>query len=216
MSSKMKLKEKFSSFNKNSKLSEDIKEQINKLPTNEEVTHEILSALGNNHTKIVLDKDIKDSYYVYLNDTIYLSDRDKVKENPSRIMLISHESRHSVQSKILQKLNFLLSNIEIIVFIINVVLLFLKRFTIVNIYSYISIVIVSLVPRMILEFDAVINSIKIAKEYLKKKLEKSSFEKIINIYKFKLKLLMPFFVINLISQKVIRLLILIIAYHFIN
>ena len=92
----------------------------------------------------------------------------------------------------------------------------MKRFTIVNIYSYISIVIVSLVPRMILEFDAVINSIKIAKEYLKKKLEKSSFEKIINIYKFKLKLLMPFFVINLISQKVIRLLILIIAYHFIN
>ena len=45
-----------------------------KIPQNKEVAQEILYIVGNNTTKIEQDKDIKNSYYVYLKDTIYLAD----------------------------------------------------------------------------------------------------------------------------------------------
>ncbi|MDO4282156.1 MAG: hypothetical protein Q4D02_00835 [Clostridia bacterium] len=206
----MKVKEKFSSFNKNSVLSQKINEQIRKLPINEEVTHEILEKLDNHKTKIVLDSDIKNSYYVYLNDTIYLSNREKVIKDSSRIVLIAHEARHSVQSKILQKLNFILSNIELIIFCINIILWLLKKVSYINIYLYILVVIISAILRMILEFDAVIGSIKIAKEYLQDKVDNKNMEFIMSIYQFKIKCLMPLFVINLLWSKVIRLIVLVI------
>lgn len=210
----MNLKEKFSTFNKKSKISKKLSDEISKLPANEELTKQILDMLDNKHTKVVLDDDIKNSYYVYLNDTIYLSNREKVKNNSSRVVLIAHEVRHSIQSKILQILNFIISNIELIVFVLNIILFMFKKFSMTNILIYLGIVIISIIPRMILEFDAVINSIKITKDYLKQKISKDRLEEIISIYKFKINILMPVFIFNLIFGKIIRLIILIVANHF--
>ena len=66
----MNFKEKFSSFDKKSKVFKELEESISKLPANEIIASEILKTLENNHTKIVLDEDIKNSYYVYLNDIL--------------------------------------------------------------------------------------------------------------------------------------------------
>lgn len=208
----MNLKEKFESFNKNSNISKEIKEKISKLPTNEEITREILNDLKNNHTKIVLDEDIKNSYYVYLNDTIYLSNRKKVIEDSSRVILIAHEAKHSMQSKLLQKINFIISNLELAVFVINVILLVIKIFSIINIYTYMIIVMLSIIPRMILEIDAVKSSITISKDYLKNKISMKDLDKLMGIYKFKVRTLIPLFIINLIFGKVIRMLLIFIFY----
>lgn len=208
----MNLKEKISSLNKKSDVSKEIKKEISKLPTNEEMTKEILEMLGNKHTKIVLDEDIKNSYYVYLNDTIYLSNKQSVIEDSSRVMLISHEARHSVQSKILQILNFLFSNLELIAFVINIVLFALKKYSIANIYPYLIIFVLSVLFRFILEIDAVVSSVKISRKYLIEKINKDTLNKIIEIYSFKAKALIPLFLINLYLKKVIRLALLIVIY----
>lgn len=210
----MNLKEKFSTFNEKSEISQKLSDEISKLPANEELTKQILSMLNNEHTKLVLDEDIKNSYYVYLNDTIYLSNREKVQNNSSRVVLTAHEVRHSIQSKVLQVMNFAFSNIELIAFIINVILFFFKKFSMINILVYLGIVIISIIPRMILEFDAVINSIRITKNYLKGKIIKEKLDEIISIYKFKINVLMPVFIFNLIFGKIIRLILLLIAYYF--
>lgn len=210
----MNLKEKFSTFNEKSEISQKLSDEISKLPANEELTKQILSMLKNEHTKLVLDEDIKNSYYVYLNDTIYLSNREKVQNNSSRVVLTAHEVRHSIQSKVLQVMNFAFSNIELIAFIINVILFFFKKFSMINILVYLGIVIISIIPRMILEFDAVINSIRITKNYLKGKIIKEKLDEIISIYKFKINVLMPVFIFNLIFGKIIRLILLIIAYYY--
>lgn len=209
----MNFKEKFSSFDKKSKVSKELEENISKLPANEIIASEILKTLENNHTKIVLDEEFKNSYYVYLNDTIYLSNRDKVKNDSSRVVLIAHEARHSIQSKVLQIINFAISNIELVAFVINMILFLFKKFSIINIYVYLGIIIFSIIPRLILEFDAVINSIKITKNYLKEKFNDKVVDRIICLYKFKIKCLMLFFILNLIFGKTIRLIILILSYN---
>ena len=79
-----------------------------KLPENEVICKEILADIGNEHTKLKLDNQIKNSYYIYLNDTIYLADIKKVREIYTRVIIISHECRHTIQSKLLQKTNFIL------------------------------------------------------------------------------------------------------------
>ncbi len=210
----MNLKEKFSIFIERSDISRDLKDEISKLPANEELTKEILYMLNNKHTKVVLDEDIKNSYYVYLNDTIYLSNREKAKNNSSRVVLTAHEVRHSIQSKFLQIINFVLSNVELISFVINIILFIFKKFSMTNILVYLGIVVISIIPRMILEFDAVINSIKITRKYLKDKINDKKLNKIISIYKFKINILMPLFIFNLIFGKIFRIVILVLAFYF--
>ncbi len=210
----MNLKEKFSIFIERSDISRDLKDEISKLPANEELTKEILYMLNNKHTKVVLDEDIKNSYYVYLNDTIYLSNREKAKNNSSRVVLTAHEVRHSIQSKFLQIINFVLSNVELIAFVINIILFIFKKFSMTNILVYLGIVVISIIPRMILEFDAVINSIKITRKYLKDKINDKKLNKIISIYKFKINILMPLFIFNLIFGKIFRIVILVLAFYF--
>ena len=194
----MNLKEKFSIFIERSDISRDLKDEISKLPANEELTKEILYMLNNKHTKVVLDEDIKNSYYVYLNDTIYLSNREKAKNNSSRVVLTAHEVRHSIQSKYLQIINFVLSNVELIAFVINIILFIFKKFSMTNILVYLGIVVISIIPRMILEFDAVINSIKITRKYLKDK---------INDKKLNNKIIINNFIINICFQLLIFIII---------
>jgi hypothetical protein len=94
-----------------------------KLDNNEIVCKEMLGLLKNKTTAVKIDEDIKNSYYVFLNDTIYLTNREKNRIGPLRICNVAHECIHSNQNKILQWMNFVLSNIELIFFAVNIILI---------------------------------------------------------------------------------------------
>ncbi|MEG1141203.1 MAG: hypothetical protein RSE41_01890, partial [Clostridia bacterium] len=74
----------------------------NKLDDNITITKDILNLLDNKKTNVVIDEDIKNSYYVFFKDIIYLSNNNNTYK---RVCLIAHECIHSIQNKILQKVN---------------------------------------------------------------------------------------------------------------
>lgn len=192
-------------FNKEEK--EKLQEITNQLPENKICAEEILEQNGNNTTKIILDGGLKNSYYLYINDTIYLSNRERNKRKYTRICLIAHECVHSLQSKILQRINFILSNIELISFAIVFILSILnigKNYT-TSIYA--AIVVLSIIPRLILEIDAVLKSIPFAKKYLQSKLDGSDAKLLTKVYSFQTKIFLPVFLLLLFLSKIIRILV---------
>mgnify|MGYP005794088599 FL=1 len=81
----MKLLDKFRYFKNNTKERKKIQDIIDKLPDNEIIAKEILAENNNTKTKIVLDGDIKNSYYIFLDDTICLSNKNKASTRYSRL-----------------------------------------------------------------------------------------------------------------------------------
>ena len=211
----MKLLDKFRYFKNNTKERKKIQDIIDKLPDNEIIAKEILAENNNTKTKIVLDGDIKNSYYIFLNDTIYLSNKNKASTRYSRLCLIAHECKHSLQSKILQVINFLISNIELIFFVLFAILglLNFKNSFIPNIY-YIT-VILSIIPRLILEFDAVYSSVKISEKYVEQKLSKNEADMVHLVYSFQVKVLVPMLIFSLVIWKVIRSIIIFVIYKYV-
>lgn len=187
---------------------------VNKLPENEVVAQEILDMLGNKTTKIEKEPSIHDSFYVDLKDTIYLADNERNNKGVSRICLIAHECKHSVQSKILQKLNFILSNLELIAFVVFVVLMFIYNSKIL-LLSYLFYSFISFIPRLILETNAVFSSTKIVKEYLETKVSKEEAENLASAYKKSTRgFMFALFILNLLFGKIIRGVILTLIYIF--
>ena len=185
-------------------------EYSKELPDNQTVCKDILKLLKNDTTKVIFDKDIDDSYYVFLNNSIYIADNTKNNNLYTRIVLIAHECIHSMQSKILQIFNFLSSNIEVIMFLIILFLkIFLKIVNNVLIYSYVSVCLISLILRLILEVCAVVNSLKLGREYLYKKMSnKDHANLIINTSGKYLKKYSLLFIISLCFGRFVRLFIL--------
>ena len=211
----MKLLDKFRYFKNNTKERKKIQDIIDKLPDNEIIAKEILAENNNTKTKIVLDGDIKNSYYIFLNDTIYLSNKNKASTRYSRLCLIAHECKHSLQSKVLQVINFLISNIELIFFVLFAILglLNFKNSFIPNIY-YIT-VILSIIPRLILEFDAVYSSVRISEKYVEQKLSKNEADMVHLVYSFQVKVLVPMLIFSLVIWKVIRSIIIFVIYKYV-
>lgn len=178
---------------------------VNKLPENEVVAQEILEMLGNKTTKIEKEQGINTSFYVDLKDTIYLADNERNNKGVSRICLIAHECRHSVQSKILQKLNFILSNLELIAFVIIAILLLFFFDSKALFLGYIIFDIISFIPRFILETDAVFSSSKIAREYLLNKVTKDEADELSSVYKKSTRgIMFILYILNLMFGKIIR------------
>lgn len=201
----MSFLEKIKVLNKNSDIRRELDNIIGKLPSSDIVAQDILKKLDNNKTKYVFDEDIKGNYYVYLNDTIYLSSKQSDKNNYERLCVISHECIHSIQPKWLQNLNFIFSNLEIISFVIFIVLYFFK---ISNLYLYIIylvIVILSVIPRTILELWAIKKAPQISKEYLENtKIDVKEVEKVDNTYNFLSRVLTPLQIVQLLFFKFLR------------
>ena len=210
----MSFLEKFEYFYKTDK-KESINKIINKLPSNDIICKEILEKIGNNHTKIVLDDEIKNSYYVYLNDTIYLTNKNKTKDLYTRLVIIAHECRHTLQNKNLQRVNFILSNVELVLFVIALVMIIFNIVPKIIIAVYLDCVLLSLIPRFILELDAVKHSVKIAKEYMDKRLSKDETKLANSIFSFQTKLLFPIMIIPLFLSKLLRSIIILTVYYFI-
>lgn len=191
---------------------ERLKSIVDKLPENEIVAKEILEMLGNNTTKIEKEPSIHDSFYVDLKNTIYLADNERNNKGVSRICLIAHECKHSIQSKVLQKLNFILSNLELIAFVVFAILMVIYNSKIL-LFSYIGFSILSFIPRFILETDAVFTSSKIAKKYLEIKVSKEEAETLTAVYKKATRGIMYiFFILNLLLGKIVRSIIMMLIY----
>lgn len=182
---------------------ERLKDIVKKLPDNEKVTDDILKLLGNKTTKVQKDKDLANSYYVFLKDTIYLADNEKNNSGVSRICLIAHECRHSIQSKLMQWLNFIFSNLEMVLFLITFIAnIFIKNSMLM--YIYLGVLVLSIIFRSILEFDAVFSSTKISKKYLLSKIDNSEAEELAGIYYKSTKSLLPLFILSLFGWKIVK------------
>lgn len=148
----------------------------------ESLTKHILKYLKNEHTRVELKEDFKGNYYSFIIDTIYIAknfqeqkvptEAKNINKKASELVVVCHECIHSIQSKCLHILNMLLSNLSIILAIINIVLvlfwtstLWLKIFTII-------IILTSIIIRLILEVGAVNGSIKLASVLVSKAIVK--------------------------------------------
>lgn len=147
-----------------------VKEKLNNiienLPDNLTISKDVLNYFGNEATKVIFDDSIKGNYYIFLNDTIYITKNNTT--DFSRLTVICHECIHSIQSKMLHMINFILSNIELILFVICCILKLFNIFeSIINIiYPIFSLI--SIIPRIVLENDAIVKSFDLTGTFLKK------------------------------------------------
>lgn len=196
----------FKYFKKTIKENKYLLDISNKFSSNDIVCMQMLELLNNKTTDVKIDRDIKNSYYVFLNDTIYLSNREKNKTSYQRICTVSHECIHSIQNKIIQILNFVLSNIELLAFVIAFTCM-LCRFNInIVFYSYLTLNIISTIPRLILEIDATIRSMNLSEKYMENKIDENESSVLLKTYKFQILILFPVFIISLLIGRILRLL----------
>lgn len=174
-----------------------------------DICKNILQLIKNEDTKIEVEENNRNSYYVFLNDTIYLSTRQTSDDRKdTRLVLMCHECIHSLQSKLLQWMNFLLANLELVFFVLALVLKYIfKQEFIVPIYF--SIAVFSIIIRGILEADASIRSVSLAQQYLEKKAKEEA-QTDINKIKKKMLLTFPLFAISLFGAVLLRLMIILI------
>lgn len=206
----MKIKDIYKLNKKDSNENMKINKMISNIPENEFVAKEILEMLNNNKTKIEIDSDTKSNLYIFLNDTIYISKNKK--DDFNRICVIAHECIHSIQSKSAQILNFVLSNIELILFIVLIALFCFKLKFMPLLILYVLTNIFSIGIRLYLELSAVFGSIKLSDKYFKNYLEDKIRDYIVNIYKSQIKTLLVFFIIKLFLFKVVRMFFIILMY----
>lgn len=206
----MKIKDIYKLNKKDSNENMKINKMISNIPENEFVAKEILEMLNNNKTKIEIDSDTKSNLYIFLNDTIYISKNKK--DDFNRICVIAHECIHSIQSKSAQILNFVLSNIELILFIVLIALFCFKLKFMPLLILYVLTNIFSIGIRLYLELSAVFGSIKLSDKYFKNYLEDNIRDYIVNIYKSQIKTLLVFFIIKLFLFKVVRMFFIILMY----
>ena len=190
-------------FKKGSKEQQEANNIVEKLPENSVIAKDILNIVSNNTTKVVFDKNIKNSYYIYFKDTIYISSKEK-NNNFHRCLLIAHECRHSIQSKLVQKINFILSNLELVFFILTLIILMCFKVYYIK-YVYLVVCILSMIPRLYLELDAIFSSLKISNSYVSTKLDKKETIKLNDIYTSQIKILLPISIIPLFIDKIIRI-----------
>ncbi len=206
----MKIKDIYKLNKKDSNENIKINKMISNIPENKFVAKEILEMLNNNKTKIEIDSDTKSNLYIFLNDTIYISKNKK--DDFNRICVIAHECIHSIQSKSAQILNFVLSNIELILFIVLIALFCFKLKFMPLLILYVLTNIFSIGIRLYLELSAVFGSIKLSSKYFKNYLEDKIRDYIVNIYKSQIKTLLVFFIIKLFLFKVVRMFFIILMY----
>ena len=147
---------------------------------------------------------------------MYISNRTNNKksideQNKSKLLIIAHECAHSIQSKILQVINFVLSNSEFVLFAIALIShIFFKKYEIL-VNSYVVISLLSIVIRWYLEMNATIGSVKIASQYmLQNNVAKKNVNELIRYYKKELLKALPLFLIWLYMFKIIRLILVLI------
>lgn len=177
----------------------------------EEICKDILKIIDNEKVNVEIDENSKNSLYVFLNNTMYISNKTNSQksvdeQNKSKVLVIAHECAHSIQSKILQIINFVLANLEMILFaVVLICRIFFEKYSIlVNIYIVVSLI--SIIVRWYLEMNATINSVKITSNYmLQNNVDKQNIKELIGYYKRELLKTLPLFITYLFVFKIGRL-----------
>lgn len=176
---------------------------------------EILKFLENNKTKVVESKDLRANYYLFVNDTIYLSGNKKScaktnkrqHEEVSSYIVMCHECIHAIQSKKLHLMNVTFSNAELLLFFSLLIMRLMKN-NINILYSiYFFVLLFSIILRLFLELNAIKRSVVLAKELVHKKIEEDVKEEEVNNIIIKMKKLLPVEIIRIIFPKLARSLI---------
>lgn len=154
---------KLKSFAENEKLDKI----VGKFPTNIEVCKSILKKLKNEKVKIE-EVDEQSSMYIAVGNTIKIG---KIQKSYTRIQTIAHECLHSIQDRKILIINFILSNIFFIYFIVISALRILKNeFIVTNQLLFFSVLAMLgfsyYAIRVYLENDAMIKARYLAKEYM--------------------------------------------------
>ena len=168
---------------------------------------QILKHIGNENTKVCKDTDIRGNYYSCITDTIYLSKKKEEKYlqkgRLKELIIFCHEAIHSMQNKKVQMLNVVLSNVELIYFMILVLTSFQKK-SMTSILIYLTILLLTMIIRTSLEIDAILKSFNLAKEVLVNFDKKGNKVDELERTKLKLKVMLPLEVIRLNFFRIIR------------
>lgn len=193
---------------KNYKDSKELIVLSDKFPKNLELTKEILKKLNNENVTIKENLDSETSLYIALTNTISISSK---KNSCARIQTIAHECIHSIQNRYIHLANFIISNINIFYFIIisiltllNIIKNSLIYLTILSILGFLQFTI-----RAYLEIDAMTKAKYLAKEYMEEKeiISKEEINLLCNEYEKINKMGIPFYVWNLFSTNMIKIII---------
>lgn len=193
---------------KNYKEDEELIKLTDKFPSNIELTKEILGKLNNSKVQVKENLDSETSLYIALTNTISISSK---KNSCTRIQTLAHECVHTTQNKTIHISNFIISNIYIIYFfvislltIFNLVsnpLLYLVIFAILGFLQFLI--------RAYLEIEAMIKAKYIAKEYIEERqvISKEELKLLCEEYDKVNKMAIPFYVWNLFSNNMIKVII---------
>ena len=193
---------------KNYKEDEKLIKLTDKFLGNIELTKEILKKLNNEKVQIKENVDSETSLYIALTNTISISSK---KNSCARIQTIAHECAHSIQNKTIHVSNFIISNIYIIYFfvislltIFNLIsnpLLYLGIFAVLGFLQF--------AIRAYLEIEAMTKAKYIAKEYMEEKqlISKEEITMLVHEYDKINKMAIPFYVWNLFSSNMIKIII---------
>lgn len=169
----------------------EVEELVNKFPEDLQMAGEILDMIEKEkgeenfkRPKVEQVEDTKTSLYIAVTNKILIVN---MKNNYARIQTIAHECIHSAQNKGLIFFNFIISNINILFFLIAGVLTLFRVIEInMPILAVFSVtVFTQFIVRIHLEVDAMKKARVLAEEYIKSKdleLSEEDVEKILESY----------------------------------
>lgn len=186
----------------------ELSKVISKFPDNIEIGKEMLKKINNEDVKIEQANGTDSSVYIAITNKISIAD---TKNNYARIQTIAHECLHSVQDKTLLITNFVISNINILYFLIASVLTITKVIHNQEIFIFIAFALgfLQFVIRSFLEIDAMTKSEFLTKEYIEEKNLCTEEEKgkILEEYKKINKIGIPFTVFTVITNILTKIII---------
>ncbi|MBQ6992394.1 MAG: zinc metallopeptidase [Clostridia bacterium] len=187
---------------------QELSEITKRFPEDIEIAKEMLKELNNENVKIEQAKDTGTSLYIALTNKIIIAD---MKNNYSRIQTIAHECLHSIQDRRLQIFNFVISNINLLYFVIITILTVFKIINNIELPIFIFMIlgIIQFSVRSFLEIDAMTKSKYLAKEYIenKKLCSKEEVNKLIEEHDKINKIGIPFVIDNLLNSILIKIVI---------
>lgn len=202
------------------KENEKLNQMVRKLPDNEIVCREILKDLKNEEVTIEKSKveNSNTSLYLVLSNKIIIGN---MEENFTRIQTIAHECVHSIQNRTKLLLNFFLSNIIQLLFVILIILTFIIKQDNINWGLVIFFTMFSLIHFLVrnsLEKDAMLRAREVAINYMKKsnKLSKEEITLLNEEYIKINKIGVPIYRYNLMIKASVKIIILILLNMILN
>lgn len=167
----------------------------------------ILKDLNKSDVGVKVSQDNKGNYYSYINNCIYLNNKkpETIEDKAKESVVVAHECIHATQNKALHIANVILSNFEILIFLMFVIILIFFECILTIKITYIAVCLLSIICRLILELPAMINSFNLAEKYSSKQVCET-----IQKDKKKIKYLLPLGILSYTWFKIVRLVLIII------